>query len=224
MAAPVATLLPFYTLCDVSASMREGQRIETLNDVIVATCDAAAMHPVVSDRVRLGIISFAGRADVVLPLSDLGLLDDLPKLEARDLTSYAPAFRLLRRTIEQDAAQLVADGFRVFRPAVFFLTDGRPTDTAAEWRDALTAVLDQDFPHRPNIIAFGFGDANDAILAEIATVAAYRASDAITAADAIASFGTLLVESVVGSGAAGHLRLPNDPPSGLTTLTEGDLL
>ena len=224
MVEPVATLLPFYTLCDVSASMREGQRIEALNEAIVATCDAAAMHPVVADRVRLGIIAFAGRADVVLPLSDLGLLEDLPHLQARDLTSYAAAFRLLRRTIEADAAQLVADGYRVFRPAVFFLTDGHPTDAPAEWRDALTAVLDEDFPHRPNVIAFGFGDADDTILAEVATVVAYRASDAISASEAIASFGTLLVESVVGSGAAGYLRLPELPPQGMTAMAEEDLL
>lgn len=224
MSEPIGTLLPFYTLCDVSASMREGQRIEALNGAIGATCDAAAMHPVVADRIRLGIISFATRADVVLPLSDLGLLDSLPLLQARDLTSYAAAFRLLRRTIEDDTAQLVADGFRVFRPAVFFLTDGHPTDAPAEWRDALASVLDDAFPHRPNVIAFGFGDANDRILAEVATVAAYRASDAISACDAIASFGTLLVESVVGSGAAGHLRLPALPPAGLTSLVEDDLL
>jgi uncharacterized protein YegL len=64
MSAPTATLLPFYALCDVSASMLADQRIDALNEAIVATCDAAAMHPVVADRVRLGIISFAGKAEL----------------------------------------------------------------------------------------------------------------------------------------------------------------
>jgi hypothetical protein len=104
------------------------------------------------------------------------------------------------------------------------MTDGHPTDEPAAWRAALADVLAENFPHRPNLVSFGFGDANHAILSEVATIAAYRASDAVTAAAAIASFGTLLVESVVGSGAAGHLRLPVDVPEGLTMLAEEDLL
>jgi uncharacterized protein YegL len=224
MEAPIATLLPFYALCDVSASMRADQRIDALNGAVAATCDAAASHPVVADRVRLAIMSFASEAEIVMPLSDLGLLDELPRLVPRGLTSYAAAFNLLRATIERDAAQLVADGFRVFRPAVFLLTDGQPTDSPTEWRSSLSRLLDARFPHRPNVVAFGFGDANDEILAEIATIAAYQASDTVSAAAAIASFGTVLVESVVGSGTAGHLQLPTDVPDGLTLLEGGELL
>jgi hypothetical protein len=67
-------------------------------------------------------------------------------------------------------------------------------------------------------VAFGFGDADRAILAEVGTVASYVASDAVTAATAIASFGGLLVESVVGSGAAGRFRLPDDTPRGLVAM------
>jgi uncharacterized protein YegL len=213
-----AALLPFYALCDVSASMRAGARIDALNQAVLTTCDAAALNPVVADRIRLGVIAFAADAEVVLPLCDLGLLDDVPVLVPRGLTSYGAAFALLRITIESDAAQLAADGYRVFRPAVFFLTDGRPTDPAPAWRGALARLLDDDFPHRPNIVAFGFGDADAATLAEVGTVASYSASDAVTAAAAIASFGALLVESVVESGAAGRFRLPTDVPDGLVDL------
>jgi uncharacterized protein YegL len=219
-----ATLLPFYAVCDVSASMRQDSRIEALNQAIAATCDAAALNPVVADRVRLSIIAFAADARLTLPLCDVGLLDELPTLATRDLTSYSAAFDLLRATIEADAAQLVADGFRVFRPAVFFLTDGRPTDPARTWRDALGRVHDPDFPHRPNVVTFGFGDADRAILREVATVASYVATDAASGAAAIASFGTLLVESVVASGAAGRFRLPPDTLDGLAVLDSEDLL
>ena len=207
-----AALLPFYAVCDASASMRDGTRIDALNAAIASTCDAIALNPVIADRVRFGIVGFSGEADVELPLCDVALLDALPQLVPRGLTAYGAAFTLLRRTIENDVAQLVADGFRVFRPAVFFLTDGRPTDAAPEWRSALAALLDRDFPHRPNIVAFGFGDADPRLLGEIATVAAYAAADALTAAAAIASFGTLLVESVVASGTAGGFRLPDRRP------------
>lgn len=219
-----ATLLPFYAVCDTSASMRDGTRIDALNHAIATTCDAIALNPVIADRVRFGIVAFAGDAEVALPLCDVALLDILPVLVPRGLTEYGRAFALLRRTIEHDVAQLVADGFRVFRPAVFFLTDGRPTDAGATWRAALGELLDGDFPHRPNVVAFGFGDAEPKLLAEIATVAAYSAADALTASSAIASFGSLLVESVVASGTTGGFRLPDDAPDGLVAWIEDDLL
>ncbi|MDQ3777781.1 MAG: VWA domain-containing protein [Actinomycetota bacterium] len=217
------TLLPFYAICDVSASMRESERVDALNEAVAATCDAVAINPVVADRIRLSIISFSTEAEVDLPLCDLGMLDRIPRLRPRGLTSYAAAFRRLRTVIEDDVAQLVADGYRVFRPAAFFLTDGRPTDRNADWRAAHADLVDADFPHRPNVVSFGLGDADHAVLTEVATVASYAASDAVTAATAIASFGTLLVESVVASGAAGHFRLPAELPTSLVEL-DGDLL
>jgi len=219
-----ATLLPFYMLCDVSASMREDDRIEALQEAVVATCDAAAMHPVVADRVRFGIISFASRAEVTLPLCDVGTMSEIPRLAARDLTSYAAAFTVARGIIELDVAQLVGDGFRVFRPTIFFLTDGRPTDEAGEWRDALARLLDPAFPHRPNIVAFGIGDADAALLGEVATIAAYTSADATSSPAAIAAFGSLLVGSVVASGASGQLRLPDNVPRGLETVPHEDLV
>jgi uncharacterized protein YegL len=210
-----ATLLPFYMLCDVSASMSEDDRIVALQEAVVATCDAAAMHPVVADRIRFGILTFASRAEVTLPLCDVGMIDEIPRIDARDLTSYGEAFALARSTIELDVAQFVADGFRVFRPTIFFLTDGRPTDQASTWRPALSRLLDPNFPHHPNIVAFGVGEAERSVLKEVGTVAAYVSSDEASAPAAIAAFGALLVGSVVASGTAGTFRLPDDTPLGL---------
>jgi uncharacterized protein YegL len=219
-----ATLLPFYAVCDTSASMREEGRIDVLNAAVAATCDAAAMHPVIADRIRFGLVSFSGEAEVALPLCDVGTLDQVPTLVPRGLTRYASAFTLVRATIEDDVAQLVADGYRVFRPTVFFLTDGQPTDAVIEWRAALERMVDPDFPHRPNVVAFGIGHASRPMLAEVATVAAYTAADSMSAPAAIAAFGTMLVESVVASGAAGALRLPEVTPDGLLDLEDEDLL
>jgi uncharacterized protein YegL len=182
------------------------------------------MHPVIADRVRFGLVSFSGEAEVALPLCDVGLLDDIPTLAPRGLTSYGAAFELMRTTIESDVAQLVADGYRVFRPTVFFLTDGRPTDAARDWRSALRRMIDPDFPHRPNVVAFGLGDAPSEILTEVATVAAYTAADAMSAPAAIGAFGTMLVESVVASSTAGTFMLPDIAPDGLINLDDEDLL
>jgi uncharacterized protein YegL len=219
-----ATLLPFYAVCDISASMREDGRIDALNDAVAATCDAAAMHPVIADRIRFGLVSFSGEAEVALPLCDVGMLDGIPTLVPRGLTNYGTAFGLMRTTIESDVAQLVADGYRVFRPTMFFLTDGRPTDAMIEWRAAHSRMVDPDFPHRPNVVAFGLGDAPTEILAEISTVAAYTAADSMSAPAAIAAFGTMLVESVVASSTTGTFTLPDAAPAGLIELDDQDLL
>ena len=72
MVEPIGTLLPFYAVCDVSASMRDEQRIDALNTALATVCDATATHPVVADRVRLGILSFASEARLALQLSDWG--------------------------------------------------------------------------------------------------------------------------------------------------------
>lgn len=218
--APIATLLPFYLVCDVSGSMNDGGRIDALNDAVASTCDAAAMHPVIADRVRMGVISFAGSARIELPLCDIGMLVRVPRLRARDTSDFGEALRTLRATIESDVAQLVADRYRVYRPAVFFMTDGRPTDRSADWLAALAALRSPEFPHRPHMVAFGFGDADAEILREIGDVAAYTAADAASAPAAIAAFGALLVESVVASGAAGAFRLPDALPGGLEEIDD----
>jgi uncharacterized protein YegL len=41
-------------------------------------------------------------------------------------TSYAAAFRMMRKQIEHDVVQLKGDNYSVHRPAMFFLSDGGP--------------------------------------------------------------------------------------------------
>src|SRR5207247_2640955 len=74
-------------------------------------------------------------------------------------TSYAAAFRLLRQEIERDLAQLRSDNFRVFRPAVFFITDGEPNDDDQHLKAAFEELTDPSFRARPNILPFGVRDA-----------------------------------------------------------------
>src|SRR3954464_12931570 len=61
-------VLPFYLLCDVSASMESD--IATLNSALFRIRDALAMEPVLSDKVRFGVIDFSDDARVVVPLGD----------------------------------------------------------------------------------------------------------------------------------------------------------
>ena len=60
-----------------------------------------------------------------------------------------------------------ADGHKVHRPAVFFLTDGEPTDDDAAWKQAFSELADPAFQARPNVIPFGVADAQKKVLDQI---------------------------------------------------------
>ena len=94
-----AKLLPFYLVVDVSISM-SGRKLDSANRMLPSIVDALAKNPILSDKVRFGIIDFSDDAQVRLPLCDLldptvqlpGLFDPgrhlvrcgLPHAEERD--------------------------------------------------------------------------------------------------------------------------------------------
>jgi uncharacterized protein YegL len=214
----VASILPIYLVCDLSSSMREDGRIEALRDALVDLRDAVWLNPVVSDYARIGVLGFAGRAWLVLPLCDLATVDVLPPLEPDGLTSYAAAFRLLRETLRSDVAQLVADEYRVWRPLVFFVSDGEPTDRPAEWAAELAGLLYGEASVRPEIVAFAVGTARAATLARIATSRCFVARTGVAVRAAIAEIGEVMIRSVVASSASGQPTVPATPPDGFDEL------
>ena len=211
-------VLPFFVVADESGSMA-GDPIESINSGLPRLHDAVVSDPVVSDKVRFGLISFAGDAQVLLGLSDLSELTALPGLTARDGgTNYAAAFDVLRVEIASEIARLTSDGFEVLRPAVFFLSDGQPN--GPEWKSLYSALIAPENPARPNIIAFGIGQANPDIIRQVGTLAAFMASTT-DPSDAVHEFAVALTRSVVASGSAlasgtGALHVAN--PTGFVSL------
>jgi uncharacterized protein YegL len=153
-------VLAFYVVVDVSQSMQIGNAIGEVNKILPQVADAIDSSPMLGDLVRFGAMDFSDDARVLLRLSDLrDHANNLPEFTTRGRTSYAAAFRLLRQEIERDLALLRSDNLRVYRPAVFFITDGEPTDDEAEIRAAFDELTDPSFAARPNILPFGVGAA-----------------------------------------------------------------
>ncbi|GAA4593165.1 uncharacterized protein YegL [Actinoplanes octamycinicus] len=146
--------LAFYLLVDVSYSM-DGAPLDAVNRILPEVVDTIEESPTLGDVVRFGALDFSDDARTVVPLGDLRDVRAIPQFTARGGTSYAAAFRQLRLDIERDLAKLRADGFQVYRPAVFFVTDGAPTDDVPELRAAFAELTDPSFRGRPNIIPFG---------------------------------------------------------------------
>jgi len=229
-----AKLLPFYVVVDVSYSM-SGKKIRSANTIMPTIVDALAENPILSDKVRIGLVDFSDDARVVLPLCDvLEPSLTLPTLKVRGSTSYVAAFTLLRSTIDANIRQLKADGYLVHRPAVFFLSDGEPTDKEHEWRAAFAdLVSDKAYP---NVIPFGVDDADGRTLQLLIHPSSgekqmrmYLMDKGEDAAKAITSMAEIMITSVVQSGHSmsqgqSGILLPDktDLPAGVTSYAAAD--
>ncbi|TDD20054.1 VWA domain-containing protein [Actinomadura sp. KC06] len=214
-------ILPFYLVCDESASMT-GEPINEINKSLPELHQAIGSNPVVADKTRFCLISFNHEPQVLLPLSDLSNVTSIPAMTAGGGTTYGKVFDLLRDTIGQDVKRLKGDGHQVLRPAVFFLTDGQPNDSA-DWASAHKRVTDPSWGPHPHILAFGFGQVDQQTLQSVATFRAFIAKKEFGVAEALQEFAQSLIRSIVRSGSSADanggmsLQMPNDVP-GFTTL------
>jgi uncharacterized protein YegL len=198
--------LPFYLLCDVSGSM--SPHIGALNQALRDFRDSLASNPVLGDKVQLGVIDFADDAREVVPLGDFSGADlESRPLSARGGTNYGAALRTLRTTIERDVAA-GSERYRYFRPAVFFLTDGVPTDHG--WQTAFAELTSFDeergegFRSYPLFVPFGIGDADAKVLASMVhpqdRSVLFMANAGTTPAAAITKMTEAMLKSVLKSG------------------------
>jgi uncharacterized protein YegL len=158
-------------------------------------------------------------------------------LSVRGLTSFAEAFRLLRAEIESNVNQLKADGFLVHRPAVFFLSDGEPTDPVDDWQNAFRE-LTEGFPMYPNLVPCGVAQANPKTMQQLIHPAEgpkrmqmYLMDRGEDAAKAITQIAEILISSMIKSGesiAQGNsgLILPDKSqmPAGVSAYSADDFV
>jgi uncharacterized protein YegL len=188
-------ILPFYLLCDESGSMI-GEPIDVINGALPDLHHEISTNPTVADKTRFCLIGFSDTATVLQPLADLSDIDSVPALAAGGLTSYRDAFHILLRCVEADVAALKAEGHEVYRPVVFFLSDGIPTDP--DWEQAYKELTQSRFC--PKIIAFGIGEAQEPTIARVANFRAFMQKDSsVSPAQALREFASSLTRSIVRS-------------------------
>lgn len=212
------SVFPFYICLDVSASMA-GAPIDSVNQQMPLLRHTVGEDPAVAEVIRLGVVTFSDVARSVLPLSDLSLVEAVPEVSAQGRTSYAAVFDHLRTVIEQDYQDSRSAGDRWYRPAVIFISDGRPTDETERWQSALQRLTDPSWKRRPNILAFGFGEADAAILSAVTQGKPHRAFIASEGAEPARVLPELLaglIQSIVSSSAsvyegAAQLQPPEVP-------------
>ena len=213
------SVFPFYLCLDVSASMA-GAPIDSVNEQMPALRARVGEDPAVAEVIRLGVVTFSDVARSVLPLCDLSLVEAVPEVSAQGRTSYAAVFDHLRNVIEEDYAKGRAGGDRWYRPAVIFISDGHPTDDTERWKSALARLTDPGWKRRPNILAFGFGEADSEVLAEVTEHRpnrAFLADEGAEPAKVVPELLSGLIQSIVSSSTSVYegsaLLVPPDVPS-----------
>lgn len=213
---PKGTVLPIYFVADESGSM--APHIDELNNGLNGLLDSMQSESFAAAKIRFSVLGFSDTAHTHLEPSDLRTLPDMPTLAPRGQTSFKAAFEQISYRLSVDIPNLKAQGYLINRPAVFFLTDGWPSGDE-DWPAARQALL--DMRERPNILAFGIGEADPAMIMQIATSSEHAlvADKKMSTAEALHSFIVNLTQSVVSSGQAlaeGRAQLDLEKPEGFS--------
>jgi uncharacterized protein YegL len=160
-------VVPFYVVCDESYSMVD--HIAAMDDAVRELRDRIHADHGLGETARICVIGFSDSARIVIPLSPVGTRTETFAASSAAATNFAAVFALLRDTIQRDVAALEADCYLVYRPTVFFLSDGQATDPAL-WSAAYQRLIDPNWAARPRIVALEVGDADLATIRGISTV------------------------------------------------------
>lgn len=163
-------IMPFYIICDASGSMKDD--LPQLQSDLSTLVNQIGSDAVVNDTTMISIIAFGTTARTLVPLSP-AVRVEVPNLTLLGLTNFSAALNEYADASEADYARLKQQGNRVFRPCVFFLTDGRATDPG-KWEDVfdqriVNAPINKEGKRRyPYVVAYGFRQADEAQLKKLA--------------------------------------------------------
>jgi len=173
--------LPVYLLLDTSGSM-EGTAIESVRNGLEQFQQEVVTDPFARDVVRMGVITFAAEARLITGgLVPIGSFQP-PPLVAGGVTRLDLAFQTLLQSMERDVMRAIKGGQKGdWKPAVFVLTDGRPTDENGNvsdrlWQPAHNAVVNRTTGQiKPSaVVAVGCGhDVEESTLKAISTGTAF---------------------------------------------------
>lgn len=152
---------PCLLLLDVSGSMK-GSPIDELNAGLTVFKDELAADTLASKRVEVGIVTF-GPVQIALPFQSAESFYP-PTLMAQADTPMGSAIKQGLDMVRQRKDEYRANGISYYRPWVFLITDGGPTD---EWQAAAAAVREGEASKSFAFFAIGVQGANIDTLQQI---------------------------------------------------------
>jgi uncharacterized protein YegL len=154
---------PCLLLLDTSGSM-QGSPIQELNAGLTTFKDAIAADTMALKRVEVAVVSFGP----VQVQSEFQTVDTFvtPVLAASGDTPMGAAIQRGLTMVEERKRTYKSNGISYYRPWIFLITDGGPTDA---WKDAADQVHQGENKKSFSFFAVGVEGANFEILKQIAT-------------------------------------------------------
>jgi len=207
--------MPVYLLLDVSGSMA-GAAIQAVEQGVQLLHNELLAQPQAVEMVNLSVITFASSANQVVPLTPITNFTP-PPLSAGGMTAMGDAFRTLGQALDSEIVPNSPTKKGDFKPLVFLLTDGEPTDN---WEAELNALQGRAEKKPGTMIALGCGDGvNTTTLQQITSMVLLMTD---VTPDNLRAFFLWVSQSVTtasqsaaspGSGGEPAVTLP-PPPSG----------
>jgi len=199
--------LPVYMLLDCSGSMH-GEPIEAVRTGLRALLSDLQSDPQALETVWLSVITFESSAKQAVPLTEIGAFQE-PTLEASGTTSLGEALKLLMKSIDKEVRKTTSSQKGDWKPLIFIMTDGMPTDS---WE----GPADELNKKRPgNVIACAAGPgAEDTVLKRMTEIVV-RLQD--TAPGTLGAFMKWVTASITTTSASvsaqgdGAVNLPPIP-------------
>ena len=155
--------LPVYLLLDTSGSMH-GEPIEAVKNGVQTLLTTLKQDPYALETAYVSVITFDSTARQAVPLTDL-LSFNLPSFSASGATALGEALSLTANRIDAEVQKTTAETKGDWRPLVFLMTDGGPTD---DWRKGLNEFK---AAKKGVVVACAAGhDADTAVLKEITEI------------------------------------------------------
>lgn len=152
---------PVYLLLDCSGTMH-GEPMTAVNEGLEMIHQLLLRDAEAREIAYISVINFAQDVEMypLVPVEEF----EPPTLTAGGLTALGTAFQALLESIEHDLIVNSVSRKGDYRPIVFLLSDGKPTDSYRDVVDKVKALK----RHRPAITALGCGpDVDKKVLHEI---------------------------------------------------------
>lgn len=124
--------LPVYLLLDTSGSM-SGEPIEAVKNGVQVMISSLRQNPQAIETAFLSVITFDSTARQIIPLTDLGSFQMID-IRATGTTALGDALRVVSNCIDNEVGKTTAETKGDWKPLVFIMTDGIPTD---DWQSGL---------------------------------------------------------------------------------------
>lgn len=174
--SPTARPLPVILLADISGSMAEDGKIQSLNFAVKEMFETLQDESDLRAEIHIAVITFGGKAQVHLPLGPTKAAS-WSDFSAKGGTPMGAAFDLARGLVE-DTSIIPS---RAYRPTIVLVSDGQPTPPGSE-TEPLRRLLESERGAKAFRMALAIGaDADHAVLQAFLadpTARVYRAEEA----------------------------------------------